>query len=115
MFFEFDSEYMVVLFIVILFVESDWLGVKDIPFEPKRLYINGALTVIVLLFIWQSAFWLSVKANRLETALKMNPESILIETEVMTREDDLDAKYKRAKHILTQNQFIGQAYDECAM
>jgi hypothetical protein len=115
MFFEFDSEYMVVLFIVILFVESDWLGVKDIPFEPKRLYINGALTVIVLLFIWQSAFWLSVKANRLESALKMNPESILIETEVMTREDDLDAKYRRAKHILTQNQFIGQAYDECAM
>ena len=115
MFFEFDSEYMVVLFIVVLFVEVDWLGIKEVSLESKQIHLNAVFAVMVLLLAWQSVVWLCVKANRLESALKLNPESILIETEVMTRKDDLDDKYRLAKHILTQNQFIGQAYDECAM
>jgi hypothetical protein len=115
MFFEFDSEYMVVMFILILLVDDEWLEKQEYVLKREKIILGVSAFALITLFLWQSAFWFLIWRNHMETALKLNPDNVLIETEVMTKEADLKLKYRYAKHILARNHRSGQAYDACAM
>ena len=112
--FDLDSEFLGYMFIILLFI--DWDRIQLVKAEPNFRFVGILSTTLIgILFVWQSLFWILAGTNNSKLALRLSPDNVLVENAYMVGIKDIDEASLHAKNIKRIVPNFGVPYDILAM